>query len=40
MDFCKIQEDLRRYYDKTLPLNFYEKVIEENSDYRLIKVYC
>lgn len=34
-------EDLRRYYeyDRGLPLNVHEQIIEEKSNYRLIKVY-
>jgi cephalosporin-C deacetylase-like acetyl esterase len=36
-----VEMNLLKYYeyDKTLPLNLYEEVIEENGDYRLIKVY-
>jgi cephalosporin-C deacetylase-like acetyl esterase len=35
------EKDLRGYYwyDKTLPLNVYEEVIDEGSNYRLMKVY-
>ncbi len=34
-------EDMRRYYeyDKTLPLNAYEEVIDEGSSHKLIKIY-
>jgi len=36
-----VEMNLLKYYeyDKTLPLNLCEEVVEENGDYRLIKVY-
>jgi cephalosporin-C deacetylase-like acetyl esterase len=39
--FCETQKDLRVYYeyDRTLPLNTYEEIIEEGNKYLLIKVY-
>jgi len=41
VSFCEIQEDLRGYYEynKALPLNAYEEIIEEGNNYLLVKVY-